>query len=70
MTDPVNHPAHYTQGSVECIDAIESALGPDGFVAFLRGQVINQRIDQMIIKRHMTLAENQHCNASECSRSH
>lgn len=36
----VNHPAHYTQGSVECIDAIESALGPDGYVAFLRGQVI------------------------------
>jgi len=38
--DPVNHPRHYTQGSVECIDAIESALGPEGFVAFLRGQVI------------------------------
>lgn len=38
--DPVNHPSHYTQGSVECIDAIESALGPEGFVAFLRGQVI------------------------------
>jgi hypothetical protein len=40
MTDPVNNPAHYTQGSVECIDAIESALGPDGFISFLRGQVI------------------------------
>jgi hypothetical protein len=39
-SDPVDHPAHYTQGTVECIDAIESALGRDGFTAFLRGQVI------------------------------
>ena len=23
MSDPVNHPSHYTQGSLECIDAIE-----------------------------------------------
>lgn len=38
--DPVNHPAHYTSGAVECIDAIEAALGADGFAAFLRGQVI------------------------------
>lgn len=41
MTDPINHPTHYTSnGPVECIDAIHSALGHDGFVAFLRGQVI------------------------------
>lgn len=39
-SDPVNHPAHYTFGGIECIDAIEAALGPKGFVAFLRGQVI------------------------------
>lgn len=37
--DPVNHPAHY-QGKVECIDAIESALGPDGFAAYCRGNAI------------------------------
>ncbi|MBQ9009305.1 MAG: DUF3310 domain-containing protein, partial [Clostridia bacterium] len=24
--DAVNHPAHYTAGGVECIDAIEAAL--------------------------------------------
>lgn len=24
--DPVNHPAHYTQGAVECIDALESMV--------------------------------------------
>jgi hypothetical protein len=40
MTDAVDHPSHYNQGSIECIDAIESALGRDGFIAFLRGQVI------------------------------
>lgn len=37
--DPVNHPAHYTQGAIECIDAIAAQLGPEGFVAFLRGQL-------------------------------
>jgi hypothetical protein len=40
MSDPVNHPQHYTQGEVECIDAIRSALGDDGFRAYCRGQVI------------------------------
>ena len=34
--DPVNHPDHY-QGKVECIDAIEAALGVDGFIAHCRG---------------------------------
>jgi len=36
----IEHPPHYTQGTVECIDAIEAALGHEGFTAFLRGQVI------------------------------
>ena len=38
--DAVNHPEHYTQGEIECIDAIAAALGQEGFIAFLRGQVI------------------------------
>jgi hypothetical protein len=38
--DSVNHPSHYTQGKIECIDAIESALGFYGFRCFLQGQVI------------------------------
>lgn len=38
--EQVDHPAHYTHGSIECIDAIEAALGPDGFVAWLRGTII------------------------------
>jgi hypothetical protein len=33
----VEHPAHYTQGEVECIDALKSALGPEGFKAYCRG---------------------------------
>lgn len=27
MSDSVNHPAHYTSGDVECIDAIKAACG-------------------------------------------
>lgn len=38
--EAVNHPAHYTQGAIECIDAIEAALGPDGFRAFCRGSAL------------------------------
>ena len=39
--DPVN-PDHYkdSDNGIECIDAIRAALGRDGFIAFLRGQVI------------------------------
>ena len=39
-SDEVNHPDHYCQGSVECIDALESALGPEGFRAYCIGNVI------------------------------
>ena len=27
--DPVNHPSHYTQGNVECIDAMEMVFGTE-----------------------------------------
>lgn len=37
--DPVNHPVHYG-GKVECIDALESALGPDGFRSYCRGNAM------------------------------
>jgi hypothetical protein len=36
--DPVNHPLHY-EGAIECIDAIEAALGESGFEAYLVGQI-------------------------------
>lgn len=38
--DPVNAPAHYRKGAVECIDALEAALSREEFVGFLKGQVI------------------------------
>ena len=38
--EAVDHPSHYTQGAVECIDAIEAALGREGFRAFCRGSAI------------------------------
>ena len=40
--DPVNHPAHYTAGGIECIDAIAAALTcqRDPMQAWLTGQVL------------------------------
>ena len=39
--DNVNKPAHYTQGKVECIDAIESAtISLVGIIAVCVGNVI------------------------------
>ena len=40
MSDMVNHPPHYTQGGIECIDAMQAALGDAGFVAYCRGAAI------------------------------
>lgn len=38
--DPVNRPAHYTAGNIECIDYMQDVLTPDEFRGYLRGQVI------------------------------
>lgn len=39
--DPVNHPAHYTRGGIECIDAITAAVCElPGTEAWLVGQII------------------------------
>lgn len=38
--DPVNHPTHYTNGGIECIDALAAALTPEEFRGFLKGNVI------------------------------
>lgn len=41
MSDPVNHPSHYTSGSIECIDAIDAAVAQlSGSDAFLTAQCI------------------------------
>lgn len=40
MADPVNNPEHYTQGGIECIDAIEAALTPEEFRGFCKGNAL------------------------------
>lgn len=41
LSDPVNHPAHYTAGDVECIEAIKSAVvGMTGMEAYCTGSVM------------------------------
>lgn len=38
--DNVNHPQHYTQGNIECIDAIKDVMSPEAFQGFLKGNVM------------------------------
>lgn len=40
LQDNVNHPAHYKQGDIECIDAIRAALTDDEFRGYCKGNVI------------------------------
>ena len=37
--DVVNHPAHYTDGGIECIEAIEAQLTPEEYRGYLKGNV-------------------------------
>ena len=38
MEDMVNHPKHYNESGIECIDALEAMLG-DGFESYLQGNI-------------------------------
>lgn len=40
IDDSVNHPKHYTQGGVECIDAIKAAMDADEFSGYLQGNIL------------------------------
>ncbi len=40
ITDNVNHPPHYKKGSIECIDAIESALTFEQFIGYCKAAAI------------------------------
>ena len=40
MEDQVNHPAHYTAGAVECIDAIEASMTPIAFLGYCKGNAL------------------------------
>lgn len=35
--DKVNHPAHYTQGGIECIEALKASMSTDEFRGYLKG---------------------------------
>ena len=37
--DVVNHPSHYTDGGIECIDAIEAQLTPEEYRGYLKGNI-------------------------------
>ena len=39
MSDMVNRPEHYRQGSVECIEAIESSMSREEFQGYLKGNI-------------------------------
>lgn len=36
----VEHPSHYNNGTIECIDALESALSKDQMIGFCVGNAI------------------------------
>ena len=40
MSDKISSPTHYTSGTIECIDAIKSALTEEEFRGYCKGNVI------------------------------
>ena len=40
MFDPVNSPAHYASGAIECIDAIEASMTLEEFQGYCKGNLI------------------------------
>lgn len=38
--DNVNHPSHYTQGGIECIEAIHASMSKEGFSAYCKGNCL------------------------------
>jgi len=38
--DEVNHPSHYTDGAIECIEAIEAQLTPEEYRGYLKGNCV------------------------------
>jgi hypothetical protein len=37
--DLINHPPHYVDGGIECIDAIEAQLTPEEYRGYLKGNI-------------------------------
>ena len=51
--DMVNHPKHYNESGIECIDALEAMLG-DGFESYLQGNIVKYLL--MKVKIMVTLS--------------
>jgi len=39
LPDQVNHPPHYTDGGIECIEAIEAQLTNEEYRGYLKGNI-------------------------------
>ena len=40
QSDNVNHPSHYIQGGIECIEAIKASMTSDGFQDYCKGNCL------------------------------
>lgn len=40
VRDMVNHPSHYTNGEIECIEAIKASMSKDEFLGYLKGNAM------------------------------
>lgn len=40
MSDLVNHPPHYTQNGIECIEAIKASMSRESFLGYLKGNAM------------------------------
>ena len=40
MSDMVNHPSHYADGAIECIEAIEASLTREAFLGYCKGNSV------------------------------
>ena len=40
MADNVNHPMHYTDGKIECIDYIRDKLTDEEFRGYIKGNIL------------------------------
>lgn len=38
--DNVNHPSHYTQSGIECIEAIKASMSREAFEGYLKGNAM------------------------------
>lgn len=40
MADNVNSPSHYTEGGIECIEAIKASMTAMAFAGYLKGNIL------------------------------